>query len=279
MRTMRQTLVESPVPFKDQRMVGSRSITPLRGKTKIITTLISQPPKVRNDDQFCTTRHNNAWICPTIVRGAWMLGSRTTRRLNKSNRKSFAMNFILWETVHEASLAFSTTVKNSPAKNSKSIDIGLGPDLALLARHVRISIVTLATIVQLEGIITRDPTVCFLKPSHIMATSTFGSLRRRRQFSDKLKARNLLKRCRNGHSIQVTSESSSSITCFPSPTANICLPSRHILLSSITKQLDSSNDSTPLPTPPLWFFFHISSSTIFFRQLKLVSRCSFLRDD
>jgi hypothetical protein len=90
----------------------------------------------------------------------------------------------LWETVHEASLAFSTIVKNLPAKNSKSIDIELGQDLALLAHHVRISIVTPATIVQLEGIVTRDPTVCFQTLSHIMVTSTFGSLRRRRQFSD-----------------------------------------------------------------------------------------------
>jgi hypothetical protein len=54
---------------------------------------------------------------------------------------------------------------------------------------------------------------------------------------------------------------------------------RDAYLSSITKQLDSSNGSTPLPTSPLWFFFHISSSTIFSRQLKLVSWCRFLRDD
>lgn len=158
-----------------------------------------------------------------------MLSSRTTRRLNKSSRKSFATNSILWETVHEASLAFSTTVKNSPAKNSKSIDIGLGPDLALLAHHVRISIVTPATIVQLGRIVTRDQTVCFLTLSHIMATSTFGNLRKRRQFSDGLKARGPLKRWRNGHSLYVTSGSWSSITCFPLPTANIYLPTRHFL--------------------------------------------------
>jgi hypothetical protein len=90
----------------------------------------------------------------------------------------------LWETVHEASLAFSTTVKNSPAKNSKSIDTGLGPDLALLAHLVKILIVTPATIVQLEGIVTRDLNVCFQMLSHIMATSTFGSRRRKKQFSD-----------------------------------------------------------------------------------------------
>jgi hypothetical protein len=146
--------------------------------------LISQPPKVRNDDQSCTMRHNNAWIHPTIVRGAQLLSSRTTRRLKKSNRKCFATNFTLWETAHEAALAFSSTVKSSPAKNSTFIDIGLGPDLALLAHLVRILIVTPATIVQLEGIVTRDPTVCFQTLSHIMVTSTFGSLRRRRQFSD-----------------------------------------------------------------------------------------------
>jgi hypothetical protein len=88
----------------------------------------------------------------------------------------------LWETVHEASLAFSTIVKNLPAKNSKSIDIELGQDLALLAHHVRISIVTPATIVQLERVVTRDPTVFSLKLSHTTVTFTFGNLRRKRQF-------------------------------------------------------------------------------------------------